>query len=136
MGRTGRCLCGQVSYILGASPLLTAVCHCRNCQRQSGSAFSIIVLAKTATVEIDGNLRTFLDKAENGASIERRFCPDCGSAMFSWQSSAPDRLIIKAGTLDDPSGLRPSVHVWCASAQPWVAIPENVVRFPGNPPSG
>lgn len=134
MSITGRCLCGAVQYELRGKPLFTAVCHCRNCQRQSGSALSVIVLARADEVAISGKLKTFVDQADSGQKLERRFCPDCGSAMFSWQPHLPDRLIIKAGTLDDVSWLSPAAHVWCSSAQPWVTIPQQLPRFPRNAP--
>ncbi|WP_084421478.1 GFA family protein [Henriciella litoralis] len=132
--RTGQCLCGQVSYRLKADPIVTAVCHCKHCQRQAGSAFSVIALAPTAAVEINGELKTYEDTADSGAALERKFCPNCGSAMFSAQPANPDAIIIKAGTFDDTDWLKPAVHVWCDSAQPWVEISDKAVKFPGNAP--
>ncbi len=134
MPKTGKCLCGQVSYELNAQPMVTAVCHCKNCQRQAGSAFSVVVVAPSSGVEITGELKTYEDTADSGARLERQFCPNCGSAMFSRQPSSPETIIIKAGTLDDTNWLKPVAHVWCASAQPWVDIPAGVASFPGNAP--
>lgn len=135
MSKTGKCLCGQVWYALKADPFVTAVCHCKNCQRQAGSAFSVVVVAPTNGLEIEGELRTFQDIADSGAVLHRKFCPNCGSAMFSVQPASPDTTIIKAGTFDDTSWLKPVAHVWCASAQPWVEIGGEVARFPGNAPT-
>ena len=134
MTKTGKCLCGQVSYELKADPLVTAVCHCKNCQRQAGSAFSVVVLAPAGGLDIKGDLKTYDDTADSGAKLERKFCPTCGSAMFSVQPASAETIIIKAGTFDDTSWLKPVAHVWCASAQPWVEIAEGVVKFPGNAP--
>lgn len=134
MEQTGKCLCGAVKYTLSGKPLVTAVCHCKNCQRQAGSAFSIIVLAERKSVSIEGDLQTYQDTADSGSRLDRKFCPNCGSAMFSEQPEKPDTIIIKAGTLDDTSWLQPVAHVWCASAQPWVQISEKVAQFPGNAP--
>lgn len=134
--RTGKCLCGEVSYTLTSDPIVTAVCHCKHCQRQAGSAFSVVVLAQAASVEIDGELKTYRDTADSGAALDRKFCPQCGSAMFSEQPDEPGTLIIKAGSFDDTSWIKPAAHVWCDSAQPWVEIGDNVAKFPGNAPSG
>ena len=134
--QTGQCLCGKVRYSLKADPIVTAVCHCKHCQRQAGSAFSVVVLAPAASVDIDGELKTYRDTADSCAALDRTFCPNCGSAMFSKQPDQPDTIIIKAGSFDDTSWIKPAAHVWCDSAQPWVEISDKAARFPGNAPGG
>lgn len=134
MTKTGHCLCGKVSYSLNGDKAMTAICQCKNCQRQAGSAFSIVVLAQKDQIDISGELQTYNDTADSGAKLERQFCPTCGSALFSLQPTSPKTIIIKAGTLDDTSGLAPSVHVWCSSAQPWFVFPEGAIKFPNNAP--
>ena len=133
---TGQCLCGQVSYTVDADRLLTAVCHCKNCQRQSGSAYSILSIAPRDKLSVEGLLKTYQDTADSGAKLDRQFCPECGSAMFSVHPATPETIIIKAGTFDDTSWLKPVAHVWCSSAQSWVKIDDNVTQFPENAPSG
>ncbi len=135
MTKTGHCLCGKVSYALGTDKAIAAICHCKNCQRQAGSAFSIVVLAQTDQIEISGEVKTYHDTADSGAKLLRQFCPNCGSALFSRQKDSPSSIIIKAGTLDDTSWLNPAVHVWCNSAQPWFTFPEGAIKFPENAPS-
>lgn len=122
----GGCLCGQVRYQVSADRAQTVVCHCRHCQKQSGSAFSIMVVAPRASVTLSGELGSYIDRGDSGATVLRRFCPVCGSSVVSEPGSMPAVLAIKAGTLDDVSALRPQAHVWCASAQPWVALPADV----------
>lgn len=106
------------------------ICHCKNCQRQGGGAFSVNVVVPADAVTTNGDLKSFLDKADSGNTVERQFCAECGSPIFSRLSANPDIAIIKAGTLDDTSGLQPSGEVWCDSAQAWVkplvegALPE------------
>tara|TARA_R110000765_G_scaffold50045_10_gene101695 strand:- start:12706 stop:13119 length:414 start_codon:yes stop_codon:yes gene_type:complete len=136
MERTGQCLCGAVRYKLTGEPIATAVCHCKNCQRQSGSAFSLVVIARSSTVTIDGAFKTYLDTADSGANLERCFCPECGSALFSHQPATPGITVIKAGTFDDTTWLRPQLHIWCNSAQSWVEIPKSLPHFAGNAPTG
>src|SRR4030095_16347895 len=98
---SGGCLCGKVRYETGAAPVRTGVCHCRNCQKQAGSAFSINVAVPKQALSIKGTLKTYADKGDSGKAVNRRFCPDCGSPIISEAEALPDVVIIKAGTLDD-----------------------------------
>ncbi len=120
MGKTGKCLCGAISYETSADPVMTAACHCKNCQRQAGSALSIIVGYPKGSVQISGEPKTYHDKGESGLAVDRKFCDNCGSPLFTDAASAPDLIFIKAGTFDDVSWLEPGVHFWTKSAQPWV----------------
>ena len=134
MGLTGRCLCGQASYEVEGRPLATAVCHCRNCQRQAGTAFSVIVAVPSDAVSLTGELKTFHDEADSGRVLQRKFCPECGSPLFSVAADDPGTTFVKAGTLDDVADIRPEFQVWCASAQPWVDIDRTLPCFDRNPP--
>lgn len=134
MTSTGGCLCGQARYRLNAAPLTTLVCHCRNCQRQSGSAFSIVTVVATRAFERTGAWKAYDDTADSGAVLRREFCPECGSALASTLVASPDMTVIKAGTLDDVSGLKPQMHIWTQSAQPWVCLEPDLPQFPGQPP--
>jgi hypothetical protein len=133
---TGKCLCGQVRYSVGGEALMTAVCHCRNCQRQAGSAFSVIMAVPTDAFTIDGETRTYIDTADSGTIVHRTFCPRCGSPLISVLPDAPQITYIKAGTLDDVGGLDPQIEIWCKSAQPWLDAGGRRLRFVGNPPAG
>lgn len=117
---TGGCLCGAVRYSFGGPPLLTAICHCRHCQRQSGSAFSIVAAVPAADFYLHGETRTFDDVGDSGRAVARVFCPACGSPILSRIEPMPDMLLIKAGTLDDARGLRPTIEVFCDLALPFL----------------
>src|SRR3954470_9397788 len=99
MGKVeGRCLCGAVSYSTGADPVFTAVCHCRDCQRQTGTAFSVIVGVPAAAFELTGDLGTHVTVGDDhGLEVQRRFCPECGSPVMSESGGLPDVVIVKAG---------------------------------------
>lgn len=122
----GGCLCGQVRYCVSAEEAQTIVCHCRHCQKQSGSAFSIMVIAPRAGFTLSGELGSHVDRGDSGATVLRKFCPVCGSSVLSEPQAMPTLIGIKAGTLDNVSQLKPQVHVWCSSAQPWIALPGDV----------
>lgn len=115
----GKCLCGSVSYRFPGTPLLTAVCHCRNCQRQTGSAFSIVAAVPRAGFALHGETKVFIDVSDSGRPVERHFCPECGSPIFSAIAPMPDMVLIKAGTLDAFAELTPSVEVFCDYALPF-----------------
>lgn len=131
----GGCLCGAVRYRSDGAPLLTAICNCKNCQRQSGTAFSLVVgIPKGALVMEGAQPDTYQDVGESGLPVLRRFCSKCGSPIFSEVAATPSMDWLKAGTLDDTSWLRPQVSIWCDSEQPWVQKNEAIPRIPRNPP--
>lgn len=133
----GGCLCGGIRYSSDAPAVMTAVCHCRHCQKQSGSAFSILVAVPKGTLRLQGKpLAQYQDVGESGMPVLRKFCPDCGSPILSDVASSPQLDFIKAGTLDDVSWLKPQVHIWWEHAQPWVEVAEGVPKIPRNPPAG
>ena len=118
---TGRCLCGGVTYSADAEPVIQAVCHCADCQRQTGNPFSVIVGVPRAAFEVEGGtLASFTTiGSDHGGDTERHFCSACGSPLFTLASAVPDLVIIKAGSLDDASWLEPAVEIWTSSSQPW-----------------
>jgi hypothetical protein len=130
---TGSCLCGQVRYSADAEPIFTAVCHCRNCQKQAGTAFTVVVAIPKAALTVTGRTKTFHDTGGSGNPVYRHFCPECGSPIVSDVAVMPDIRFIKAGTLDDTQWLSPSMELFCASAQPWVGLAGEMQRFPGMP---
>lgn len=131
MSRTGRCLCGAVTYRVEGDPFATAVCHCNHCQRQSGSAFSVNLLMNEAQLSIDGELSTYEERGEQGDAVyvRRRFCGVCGSAVVSELVQTDGVVAVKAGTLDDRSTVQPMAEVWCVDRQPWVELPGMAVSL-------
>ena len=124
MTRTGRCLCGAVTYALDGDPIATAVCHCSHCQRQSGSAFSVNVIALEGQLSVSGTLGTYEETGESGDDVfvRRRFCGSCGSPIVS-EMVKTGLIAVKAGTLDERDEVAPTVEVWCVDRQPWVDLP-------------
>lgn len=121
----GRCLCGAVTYSSDAEPAFTAVCHCKDCQRQSGTSFSIMVGVPADQLSVEGDLATHVTVGEDSEQeVQRQFCPVCGSPVLSISAGMPGVAVLKAGTLDDTSWLEPQVEVWGKSAQPWVDMPQ------------
>jgi hypothetical protein len=132
---TGGCLCGAVRYASDAEPALVAVCHCATCQKNTGSAFSLNLAMPTGSVTVTGQSpATYEDRAgASGKPFYRKFCSLCGSPISGNGDAYPGLTFIKAGTLDDLSWVRPSVHIWCSEKQPWVVLEEGVSQVPRNP---
>ncbi|ARN73093.1 GFA family protein [Oceanicoccus sagamiensis] len=128
MAVTGQCLCGQITYELKAAPTITGVCHCKNCQRQAGSAFSTLAAVAVSDFKFTaGQPKLYRDSdTDSGNRVKRYFCDHCGSPLYSAVSSKPDTVYLKAGTLDDTSGFIPQFNVWCDSKQDWVILDEGV----------
>ncbi|MET0962377.1 MAG: GFA family protein [Noviherbaspirillum sp.] len=132
----GGCLCGSVRYSTEVDPVMTAVCHCKHCQRQSGSAFSPIAAFPKGTLQIDKtHLTVYDDVGDSGMPVKRSFCSKCGSPVYTEVSAMPNLEWIKAGTLDDTAWFQPAVNIWCDSAQSWINMAETSANFARNPPS-
>ena len=122
MKRQGGCLCGQVRYELFGEPLAVVICHCKNCQKQSGSTFSINIIGQSEQIEIQGNLSTYADTNDSGDPVNRNFCENCGSPIFSEILSQGNLIALKVGTLDDTSDIEPQTQFWCISKQNWLSL--------------
>jgi hypothetical protein len=134
---TGRCLCGGVTYSVDAEPVWQGACYCTNCQRQTATAFSVIVGVPSKALTVEGSaLASFKTASEDYQSTtEPRFCSACGSPIFSTIESMPGVAFLKAGTIDDASWIEPTVEIWTRSAQPWAPHFENAMRFDRTPPN-
>jgi hypothetical protein len=129
----GGCLCGKIRYTSTAEPVMTAVCHCKNCQKQAGTAFSVIVAVPKPTLAITGPLKTYNEVGSSGKSVRRNFCPECGSPITTDVEVMPDLVFIKAGTLDDTSALAPTMELFCSSAQPWTTHENKMQKYARGP---
>jgi hypothetical protein len=130
----GGCQCGALRYRVDGDPVAVAVCHCSECQRQSGSAFGMSLIARSDAFRwLSGEPRLFTTRADSGATRECFFCESCGVRIYNALDSLPGLINLKPGTLDDRSWLAPSMHVWLDSKQPWTPVPEGVRCFERNP---
>ena len=123
----GGCQCGTVRYSLSGEIHALNVCHCRDCQTQSGSAFGMSLVIEPAAFQIEsGSLQAFVTTADSGRQKTCAFCPQCGVRIYNATSAL---MSIKAGTLDDTSWLRPDAHYWVTRRQPWLTLPKDVPVF-------
>ena len=130
----GGCQCGKIRYEIVEAPTLVYTCHCKDCQRLTGSAFSLgLVVAESAFHGSGLEPRPLQRMADSGRVNTRWTCPECGS----WFASPPrDGMIrVRAGTLDDTSWLWPTRHIWTRSKQPWVVFGADDETFEKAPPA-
>jgi hypothetical protein len=130
------CLCGKVRYSANAEPAFIGVCHCTDCQKFTGSAFSVVVALPKDALSVQGKVSTFSKPGDSGQPTQRRFCPECGSPVVEEVAVMPGIMMIGAGTLDDPSWVKPAMQIFCDSAQPWVQLGGGLQSFPKMPMPG
>ena len=127
---TGGCNCGSVRYEITAPPLVVAACHCSQCRRQSGAAYSVNLIVRSKAMRVEGKTTVWTDTdTESGSPLAREYCGCCGSPIRSVPSSTPGIVAVKAGTLDYPAPFAPTIHLWTMSKLPWVSIPDGLTTF-------
>jgi hypothetical protein len=125
----GGCLCGDVRYSASNDPVVTSICHCQQCQKQTGSAFVEVVAINEGDFSVQGKVQNFTYAGDSGGNKHSKFCPRCGTVVFVEAECFPGRVLIMGGTLDDPSWLRPTMALFCEAAQPWVASKHEMREF-------
>jgi hypothetical protein len=132
--QTGGCQCGAVRYKITETPIAVYTCHCTACQRVTGTAFSMAALVADDAFHLSGaEVKPITRIADSGGIVTRLVCPDCGSWICN--GARPDGRRVRAGTLDDVSWLRPTLHFWVRSKQPWVTLAEGDQLFETQPGS-
>ena len=126
----GGCACGTVRYRLGSAPMFVHCCHCRDCQRQTGSAFVINALIETDRITLlSADPEPVEVPTDSGRPHHIHRCRTCRTALWSDYGSRPALRFVRVGTLDDPATLPPDVHIFTRSKLPWVQLPEAVPAF-------
>ena len=127
--REGGCACGGVRYRLASEPLFVHCCHCLNCQRQTGSAFVVNLLIEADRVELLDDEPQPVEVPRDDGNKQRIYrCPTCQVAVYS-DYGRSEVLFVRAGTLDQPSGVTPDVHIYTKSKLGWVTLPDSVPAF-------
>ena len=132
----GGCQCGAVRFRIKAAPLGIYACHCKDCQRFSGTTHTLSMVTKAEDVELlSGELVGFDKAADSGRIVRMLGCRQCGTKVWNEPLASPTLLILKQGTLDDMSWAVPVGNIWTDSRAPWVIIDPIVPNFPGQPPN-
>jgi len=133
MIRSGGCACGAIRYRVTEDPFIVHVCHCRDCQRHTGSAFVINLWIERRFVETEpAPTQYFRLTAGTGKPHDIYYCEHCGTRLWSrYHASFAGTILLRAGTLDEPASVTPEVHIFTRDKLPWVALPEGVPAFAG-----
>jgi len=129
---TGGCTCRAVRYRMSGKPLFVHCCHCRWCQRETGSAFALNALIEADRVELQsGDPDVIATPSNSGKGQKIARCPDCRVALWSNYAGAGDLTrFVRVGTLDDPALLPPDIHIYTSTKLPWVTLPKDRPAMP------
>jgi hypothetical protein len=130
----GGCLCGAVRYESKAPPLVTRTCWCRLCQYLGAGSGTVNACFSTESFAIHGTTSDFMSIADSGGVMHRKFCPNCGTPLFSSAESRPHLIFVRAGSLDDPELARPAMTIWTEQAPSWACIATDLPRLERQPP--
>ena len=134
--QTGQCLCGSIQYEVTEEPVMSANCHCINCQKTSGSAFSTNIVVPASGFNISGETLTdYVDLGDSGQELHRYFCNKCGSPIYTEVDIMPGVIVVKVGTLDNTSSYVPGANIWCDSQMSWLKNKLEGPEFEKMPPS-
>jgi hypothetical protein len=126
----GGCACGRLRYRMRSAPMFVHCCHCKDCQRQTGTGFVLNALIEADRVELlSGEPRAFTMPTDSGRPHTVFRCPDCGTAVWSEYGGLTALRFVRVGTLDDPQALPPDVHIYIRSKLRWITLPWDVPAF-------
>jgi hypothetical protein len=116
----GGCHCGSLRYEAEIDPERVGVCHCTDCQRLTGSAFSVYAPVRRENFRLTGEPRIYVKTAESGNRRAQAFCPSCGTCIYGADAQSPQVYNLRVGTMDERALLPPKMQIWCRSALPWL----------------
>jgi len=131
----GGCLCGAVRYTANSTPIVIRACWCKLCQTLASGNATINVAFPTHSVTIHGELKDYTSIADSGNRMHRRFCPDCGTHVFSEAEERPNMIVVRAGTLDHPEQVSIEGIIWTSQAPHWAYLDPSIPHFEGQPPA-
>ncbi len=132
---TGGCACRAIQYVCTATPVFSWKCHCRDCQRASGSMLCPVMYVPKAALTLTGQAKFYEVKAESGNAVRRGFCSECGCPVFIDADLVPELMGLWAASLDDPSRFTPQAEVWTNSAHAWTCLQEGLDKYEHAPSS-
>jgi len=130
---TGRCFCGAVRFQFDQPPVARRACWCRDCQYLASGNASLNAIFATESFKLTGEVGEYVSTADSGSVMRRRFCPKCGTPLFSESLNRPDLMVVRVGALDDPEMGRPASIIWTASAPGWGFMDPELPSCEGQP---
>jgi hypothetical protein len=130
---SGKCLCGKVSYNCDTAPKAIFNCHCEDCRRATGSVFGTNLFVPINELKIFGELSSYSHNSDSGSKMTKLFCPTCGSLLFGKNSSKPNVISIRAGTVNELNLIKPVINVFMESKVPSTSVDETLQKAPRMP---
>jgi len=124
----GHCTCRRIRYEVTSRPLFVHCCHCRWCQRETGSAFALNAMIETDRLRLTADAPELVDTPSNSGKGQKILrCPTCRVAVWShYPGAGPRFAFLRVGTLEEPDLMPPDIHIFVESKQPWVVLPAGV----------
>lgn len=130
---TGKCLCGEVTYVAYGQPIVVAQCHCEQCRRLSGTGHTVGAMFVSDAVAVSGKLSEFKYSSDKGSEVTKLFCANCGSPIYGKNTRIPGHLPLTLGTMDDASELSVEVVIFERDKRHWDQLGRDVVSFATQP---
>ena len=132
--RLATCHCGQLQLRCTGEPAKISLCHCLDCQRRTGSLFSVAVFFARAEVTLAaGVAKMFRRSSASGFNVAFHFCPECGSSLWWEPDRLPDRIGVAVGAFADPDFPMPEQAVWSQDRHAWLTLPDGIAGHAQNP---
>ena len=128
----GGCSCGAIRYKCNAEPYMAFICHCLDCQKNTGAPFSLDVIVPIEALEVLGNLSGYQTVTDTNDEVTRKFCSECGSPILNQPHSHPNIVALKVSSLDDSSWIQPQAHIWTIRKQPWLKLNDDLPQYERN----
>jgi len=129
----GGCQCSASRFTIRAQRALVYACHCRECHRQSASAFGLSSPVRRADFTVTGPTAIWSRPTDSGTITDCHFCAACGVRLFHVSRRSPEWITVKGGALDDAAAFTPVAHIWVSRKAPWVTLPPDAVVFDTQP---
>ena len=131
----GQCLCGAVTFsgLANRAEAVAVHCHCKDCQRATGSGFATVIAVSESALRVTGPLASYTLVGASGGEVCREFCPKCGSPMFTTAALSKGLRFVKAGVLNDSSWVTPAMACWTESREDWCLIDDDLPGVAQNP---
>ena len=131
---TGSCLCGAIQYSVDAEVKELRACHCKSCQKVSGAQGTVNAILPSSVFKITrGQPKRYTTVADSGRTLNRYFCGECGSAIYSQREATPEMVVVRAGSMDNAGDMKVTAHIWTTSKRPWAYIEPGAAQHPGQP---
>ena len=131
---TGQCRCGAVHWASSEPPITSRVCWCRDCQYFASGNGTVSVCFRSRSFTVEGLTQDYASTADSGNAMHRRFCPTCGTPLFSQAEARPHLIFVRGGSFDEPELARPMMTIWTSSAPPWACMDAELPRLERQPP--